>query len=43
MRLIMRLIEKVFALAVVVPPLYMSYRFIKWYLKQKPPVEEVKS
>ncbi len=29
------LIEKVFCALVVIPPVYIAYRFIKWYLKPK--------
>jgi hypothetical protein len=41
MRNIFGLIDKLFALLVVGPPLYMVYRFVRWYLKQREPEESV--
>jgi hypothetical protein len=29
------LIEKLLALLVVVPPVYLIYRFVRWYLRQR--------
>ena len=29
-----RKIEKLFGLMVVLPPIYMLFRFLKWYIKQ---------
>jgi hypothetical protein len=31
---ILDLIEKIFAVMCVAPPMYMAYRFIRWYLRQ---------
>ena len=31
---ILDLIEKAFALMCVLPPVYMAYRFVRWYLRQ---------
>jgi hypothetical protein len=28
-------IEKIFGLMVVLPPVYMLFRFLKWYIKQE--------
>ena len=38
-----RMIDKMLCLFVCLPPVYMLYRFVKWYLKQErqaEPVEE---
>lgn len=34
MRKLLDLIEKIFALMCVIPPVYMAYRFVRWYLRQ---------
>jgi hypothetical protein len=31
---ILDLIEKVFALMCVLPPVYIAYRFVRWYIRQ---------
>lgn len=40
MRRIIGLIEKIFVFLVWLPPIYMVYRFVKWYLKQEREPEE---
>jgi len=37
---ILKLLEKLFCLSVLVPPLYMAYRFIKWYFTKNREIEE---
>jgi hypothetical protein len=39
MKSVFRIIEKLFALLVFLPPVYMVYRFVRWYLKQREPEE----
>lgn len=41
MKNIFHLIDKLFSLLVVIPPLYMVYRFVRWYLKQREPEGEI--
>lgn len=43
MKNIFLLIEKLFALLVIVPPIYMAYRFFRWYLKQQNTPEQADS
>ncbi len=34
MRKLFSFVEKLIALVAFLPPVYMAYRFIRWYLKQ---------
>jgi len=43
MKEVLRVLEKLFAIVVIVPPLYMAYRFVKWYWKQQAQYEDVES
>jgi len=31
---IFKLLEKLFAVLVVAPPLYMAFRYLRWYFRQ---------
>lgn len=31
---ILRVLEKLFALVVVAPPLYMAFRYMRWFFRQ---------
>lgn len=31
---ILQVLEKIFAVIVVAPPLYMAFRYMRWYLRQ---------
>lgn len=35
-----RLIDKLFCLLVVAPPVYLVFRFLRWYVKQETPQTE---
>lgn len=39
MKTIFHVVEKLFALLVLLPPIYMVYRFVRWYLNQREPEE----
>jgi hypothetical protein len=41
MKTIFWLLEKLFGAVVLLPPVYIAYRFVKWYLKQSKDTEEV--
>lgn len=34
------LIDKLFALMMVMPPVYIAYRFVRWYIRQGADKEE---
>ncbi len=40
MRALFRIIEKIFVFLVWLPPIYMVYRFVRWYLRQQKEPEE---
>lgn len=31
---ILRVLERLFAIVVVAPPLYMAFRYLRWYFRQ---------
>lgn len=31
---ILRVLERVFAVCVVAPPLYLAFRYLRWYFRQ---------
>jgi len=39
MSILFKLVEKLFCLMVCLPPLYMAYRFVRWYLRQNQETE----
>jgi hypothetical protein len=37
---VLRILEKLFAVVVVAPPIYMAFRYLRWYFRQNQETNE---